>query len=769
MSRPAPPAAPALAFLAAGATWATTWAWSGLSDAPGDYLEPLLLMTVVIAGSGVLLRAARAPRMLVVLGQLTTVAILLNHRWGEAESRWGWVPTGASVRAVVDTLRAGAAAAAEWAAPVPASVDEFAPLLLGAGVAVAVVVDVLVCTLRLPSLAGLPLLAAFTAPLGIVEEIPWATFVVAGLLFVLLLTADQAHRLSGWGRTEDRHRVGFGALLPAAARIGVVGVLAAALLPALLPDPEGVLDRRDGGSGGGGDGVNLNNPLVDIRRDLTQGPDVPVVFVETDLPNPAYLRTSVLDSFDGEAWEPAERSIPATQQADGELPPPPGLGGATPRRPYDTRVTTTDDFRSVWLPTPYPPTRVEVDGDWRFDVDTLDLITTEGGDAATSLGYDVTALEVTPSAAQLVGAPAPPRSITRDGTALPDSTPGWVRELADSVVEGSGSDFERAVRLQEWFREDGGFEYSTDRGSGNGLEQLELFLGTGPGSRTGYCEQFASAMTMMARSLGIPGRVAVGFLRPDPAGPGRWVYSSRDLHSWPELYFEGAGWTRFEPTPQDRAVGVPSYTSGQIPQPDELPSPTATASPSAPAPDRTEAPVPEGGPDTGTGDGGSRWWWTLPALLVGLLALVPQAGRGALARRRRENGTPADRVEGAWAEVRATALDLGLRWDDAVTLRRQAKALVPAVGGGVGAVRTLQSLVLLVERFRYSGQEPSEGDAETATRQMVVVTDALRGTASTRARRRARWLPASLWRGDRVRGGGARGAASATEVEKVSV
>ena len=767
MSRPAPPPAPVLAVLAAGATWATLWSWARLSDAPGDYLEPLAVLVLVVAGTGVLLRAARAPRPLVLVGQVLTLGVVLNHRWAEADSRLGWVPTEASVRTAVETLRTGVAAATEFAAPVPASADAFAALLVAAGVAVALVVDALACTLRLPSLAGLPLLAAFTAPLGIVEDVSWLTFVVAGTLFVLMLTADQANRLSGWGRTDDTHRVGFAALFPAAARLGVVGVLAAALIPTRLPDPEGVLDRREGGSGGGGTGVNLENPLVDIRRDLTQGPDVPVVYVETDQPNPGYLRTSVLDSFDGLAWEPAERSIPANQQADGELPPPPGLSGATAQRPYDNRISTTDDFRSVWLPAPYPPARMDVEGDWRFDVATLDVITTEGGDASSSLTYDVTALDVAPTAEQLVRAPAPPRGITRSGTDLPDSTPMWIRELADAVVEGSGSDFESAVRLQDWFRRDGGFEYSLDRGSGNGIEQLELFLGTGPGSRTGYCEQFASAMSMMARSLGIPARVAVGFLRPEPAGPGRWVYSSRDLHSWPELYFEGAGWIRFEPTPQARAVGVPTYTAGQVPQPEELPSPSASASPSAPTPERTEDALPEGGPESSPTDTGStRWWWALPALLLALLALVPPAWRSAVARRRRESGTPAHRVEGAWAEVRATALDLGLRWDDSVTLRRQAKALVPAVGASVGAVRTLQSLVLLVERSRYSGREPSTEDAETATRWMVVVTEALRGAASGRARRRARGLPASLWRGGRQP---VAGASSPAETEKVSV
>ena len=64
-------------------------------------------------------------------------------------------------------------------------------------------------------------------------------------------------------------------------------------------------------------------------------------------------------------------------------------------------------------------------------------------------------------------------------------------------------------------------------------------------------------MALMGRSLGIPSRVAVGFLRPEQVGQDTYVYSSRDLHAWPEMYFGGIGWVRFEPTPQ-RAITVPT-------------------------------------------------------------------------------------------------------------------------------------------------------------------------------------------------------------------
>ena len=79
--------------------------------------------------------------------------------------------------------------------------------------------------------------------------------------------------------------------------------------------------------------------------------------------------------------------------------------------------------------------------------------------------------------------------------------------------------------------------------------------------RVGYCEQFAASMAIMARIIGIPARVAVGFLEGDASGPNEYEFSAHDLHAWPELFFPGAGWVRFEPTPGDRAPTVPDYTA----------------------------------------------------------------------------------------------------------------------------------------------------------------------------------------------------------------
>jgi hypothetical protein len=80
--------------------------------------------------------------------------------------------------------------------------------------------------------------------------------------------------------------------------------------------------------------------------------------------------------------------------------------------------------------------------------------------------------------------------------------------------------------------------------------------------RRGYCDYFASAFVVMARSVGLPARLAVGYASGREVAPGQWVVTEADAHSWPEVYFEEIGWIPFEPTPSQppssRPVAGPS-------------------------------------------------------------------------------------------------------------------------------------------------------------------------------------------------------------------
>ena len=769
------PGTTSASLLAALTTWIALWAWAGFVERPSGFLVPLFGVGLLVAATGMLLRSARVPSLLTALGQAGVVALWLHHRWAEDLALGGWIPTDESMARFGEVLRDSVTAAQSYAAPVSASVPEIYPLLIVTGAAAVVLVDFIACGLRRVPVAGLPLLAVYTAPASILDGgVPWWGFVAGAMSFLFLLAGDEGRRLSHWGRQisqSDRvfdtlgTRVSTETVRASARKIGLTATGLAVLVPIFVPTFSGTLfDGSGPGGDGDGDAVAIDNPMADLKRDLVRGRDVDVLDVYTVTGDPTYLRVSVLDSFDGETWKPSDREIPAEQRAEGRLPRPPGLSSGVTRREVTFQIRARDTFDSQWLPAPYPVSSIEARGDWRYDTDTFDFISAAEGQSTVGLEYDLSALQVEALASTLSSSGPSPENIFTPYTDLPDNLSDRVPRLAREVTAGATSRFEKAVRLQDWFREDGGFRYSlTERGPGNSTDDLLDFLS--PDGRVGYCEQFAASMAVMGRSLGIPSRVVVGFLRPDKVEEGHYVYSAHDLHAWPEMYFDGTGWLRFEPTPQDRARSVPSYTNAQL-------GVDPTAAPSAAAPTRAPddfdrpSPSPEAGAAGGSNGSGGIGRELLTGLLVLLgalgLAALPRAARSWVRRRRWASATtPAGVAEAAWAEVRASALDLGLGWDDSVTLRTRARSLAAAFGAPAAdaeerqtrspasgveaapeAARALERLVRYVERARYARAVEAQDGVED---DVLLVVGALGDGASRRRRLRATWWPTSLF------------------------
>ena len=107
-----------------------------------------------------------------------------------------------------------------------------------------------------------------------------------------------------------------------------------------------------------------------------------------------------------------------------------------------------------------------------------------------------------------------------------------------------------AAKLVSWFRTTGGFVYTERPPSSGATAPLVDFVTR---SRAGYCQQFAGAMALMLRYLGVPARVAVGFSSGTyDAGRGVWNVTDHDAHAWVEVWFRGYGWLPFDPTPAAR-------------------------------------------------------------------------------------------------------------------------------------------------------------------------------------------------------------------------
>lgn len=135
-------------------------------------------------------------------------------------------------------------------------------------------------------------------------------------------------------------------------------------------------------------------------------------------------------------------------------------------------------------------------------------------------------------------------------TTLPDEFPERVKLLAYDVTQTGETNFEKMTLLQQFLTDN--FAYTLTPGpSPNDRDFVDHFLFD---IQRGYCVHFATAFVTMARSLGMPARYVEGFYVQTHERRNIEVLNNM-AHAWPEVYFEGFGWLRFEPTP---AAGLPS-------------------------------------------------------------------------------------------------------------------------------------------------------------------------------------------------------------------
>lgn len=295
-----------------------------------------------------------------------------------------------------------------------------------------------------------------------------------------------------------------------------------------------------------------------------------------------------------------------------------------------------------------------------------------------------------------------------------------MKATALRVTKGTRNDYEQAVKLQDWFAEDGGFRYDVDVESGTGVQAISRFLK----DKEGFCVHFSFSMAAMARSLGIPARVAVGFMPGTTQTDGSLSVGIRDAHAWPELYFEGAGWTRFEPTPSRGST--PTYTRADTPSGTATgpaqPQQSASAQPSA-APSASESCTPQErrlgdcGPEKEVGAAASDGsgpdpltvvLLTLGALVLLSLPLLPLLWRTRVRARRlgsagvRGPEETAARTLAVWREINDTAWDYGVEPDESRTPRKSAARIVRLGELGGEAADAVHRVARAVEEALYA-------------------------------------------------------------------
>lgn len=683
----------------------------------------MLVATIVLAAGGIVRSFARHKgwgTLAAFLAAVMTMTLLFSPQ----NALLGLIPTFDTLGTFREIEAAGSESIATQGIPANASQGIVYLLCLGVA-AIAFVMDTLAFAARAPAFTGVPLIVLLLVPSFVNAELndPFLfTLTAAAWVAILLVRSRPAGRATALG-------------------IASVALASALLLPLVLPS----VQPRTASSGPAGIVTTGINPIVNLGDDLRQGdPSLALTYTTTALTG-QYLRLTALDDFTGTAWAPTAIEVIPENSMDA-IGAAPGLGETVPRSEVSTDIVVSN-IGTQWLPAPYAPASVTgLVGDWGWEPDALAIRSDRSN--ARGQEYTVRSVLIAPSIEQLTAAGTIVEPGLERYLQVPDDLPAVVGATATEVVAEATTNYDKALALQDFFRA-GEFTYSeqapVEQGyDGSGASVLAAFLE----AKSGYCVHFSSAMASMARTLGIPARVAVGFtpgeaLTDDSGRLVEYRVTTMNLHAWPELYFAGIGWVRFEPTPgrgavpefapqaQDDPATPDVDESVPIPATTSAPTATPSAAPSLP-PEEQSAP----GATTPGATMSVQWWWVALAILVALL-VAPSVVR-AVRRKRREAETARGSALAAWDELRDLADDLGLRTSDARTPRQLSGDLADHLDDdGQRALARLRT-ALETEAFAEQTGNPDPHD-------LTIVCRSLRRRAGIVRRLVAALFPRSLF------------------------
>lgn len=739
---------------------ATALACAGAATAFGalfrgwGWLAPVLLVILVVLAVSEAVRSSPLPTALGPL--LATLAALLfgTAYFAGSVAVWHLLPGAAARHRLATLLHDGAAVVHQYAAPVPAR--HGAVLLVVIGVAaVTLVVDLCALTLDRAAFAVLPLLAVYVvASLLTHHGIGWRVFLLTAAGVLLLLAADTAEARRRWGRRfagAGSHEIG---LRGAGRGVALAALGLALVVPALLPGLHNLHPHGDGvGNSPGGHAVTTVNPLVSLNTELRHASNEQVLTYRTRTLTPPYLRLTSLDRFDGTQFTAVELHSSTSRVVA------PGVPLAATPSPDDVRTfIDVSTLAERWAPMPGRPVDATLPGSWRFDPVTGSVWTTST--TTQFMQYQVDSSPERPSASELrrigydsYGTPTP-GSVGALDVGVPANIPARVVDLAQRLRKSTP--YDTALAIQDHFLT-GQFAYDLNVPPTDSVNALTDFLFQ---RRIGYCQQYASAMALLARLDGIPARVAVGFTPGVRDGNGNWIVTGADAHSWPELFFPGLGWLPFEPTPRgDGQTQMPSYavdrSHGHGQDPNAIVKNHNLKKSQHPAgAGRSARPHATKSPHAAArrgGRSGSGGLFGLAAVLVlALCLLLPAAVRFAGRQRHAHPHGPAAAAHSAWCEVHDSVVDLGFDWPLHRSPQQTVRLLLRTIPALAPVQEPLRRIAVAEQQARYA--PVITADVGSALRSDVgAVRHALFARAGRGQRLRAAVLPRSSLQAFRAR------------------
>ena len=280
--------------------------------------------------------------------------------------------------------------------------------------------------------------------------------------------------------------------------------------------------------------------------------DVPVLVLR-GADRAYYMASASYDRYTGRGWERTNgrgRAVPAEA---------PVFPSWTPDRPL-----TTEGFESVTVTVELlrPQGRNLFTPGFPIRVFAPTVVTEPGGGVPTMGGleaagpltagqmYDVAAVvapDVTEAQLQAASTDYEPEVVAlyTDTSGITERT----RQLAADLTAEAANPYDRAKAIARYLRSDAfAYDASVDPPPDVNQDMVDYFLFDPNGGHRGFCTWYASAMVMMARSVGIPARLVVGYAPGELIDEGTYEMTAKDSHAWAELYFPGYGWQIFEAT-----------------------------------------------------------------------------------------------------------------------------------------------------------------------------------------------------------------------------
>ena len=465
--------------------------------------------------------------------------------------------------------------------------------------------------------------------------------------------------------------------------------------------------------------------MLELGKNLRRNSTSVALTYTTTAEDPLYLKVATLRDFTGRTWQPGG-SLP-NDRFEGNL----GLDEGVETKLDTTRISI-EALESPMLPVPYVAQETKgLEGAWRYE--RMGMTVRSDSNNTRGQEYTVESLTIAPTAEQMRQMTTIVGPSLIPFVSLPADVPESIVDTARDVTASAPTDYDKALALQDFLR-NGEFRYSetapvADDYDGNGLDVVATFLEL----KAGYCVHFASAMAVMARTIDIPSRVAVGYAPGRVTGvtDGETVYAntSDDLHAWTELFFEGAGWVRFDPTSsigtatafEEPASATPDESSGET---------------SGQTANRERNQGADTGAEASTSSRTAPRTFAVTGAIILVILAAPGVAREIRRRRRLRSSSPVP----LWRELEDVALDLGLDVPDTDTPRGFAARLA---GRPEVDPETLERLLHQVELARFARSFTSGPDTDDA-RDAKALTSALRAGSRRADRWRARLLPRSL-------------------------